>query len=189
MLKTTQNLTISSTIPAIYIPSSSHKSIVLIAHGIMGSKNEYLNTSARIAEKLEEQGYGSLRIDFRGHGDSKKGLSEFSLSSQVEDLCNSITWLLAQGYSKIVLVGISFGAPPAIIASELFKESIKKCVLIAPVLDYKKTFVEPQVSWGRENFGYSNLLRSINGNGLALDTEYVLSPSVLLDMLLVDVPI
>ena len=69
------------------------KITVIMAHGLLGSKNEYLDTQARIAEKLEEHGIGSLRIDFCGHGDSERDLENFSLSSQIEDMSAAIEWL------------------------------------------------------------------------------------------------
>ena len=190
MLQTRQTDIIGTNkdIPAIYIPGNNRVPAVLMAHGIMGSKNEYLDTQARIAEKLEEKKIATLRIDFSGHGDSSRDLSDFSLSSQILDLVSSVRWLMCKGYSSIIMLGVSFGAPPAVLVSMLFREIIKKCVLIAPVTDYRKTFVSPLSSWGEENFGAERILYGINHGGLKLDENYVLSPRVLTDMLLADIP-
>lgn len=190
MLKLLQNTTIPSVnkTPAIYIAGDEEKPAVLIAHGIMGCKNEYLKTSARISEMLESQGFASLRIDFCGHGDSKVNLSSFSLSSQIQDLCAAIEWLNGKGYSRVSLVGISFGAPPVLIVSQLFSKSIDKCVLIAPVIDYKRTFLYPETPWGKEYFGVDKVIKGIEDGGIQLDAGYVLSPRVLTDILLVDIP-
>lgn len=113
-----------------------------MAHGLQGSKDEYLDTQKRIAEKLETFGFGSLRIDFRGHGNSKAPLNEFSLASQVEELSAAVKWLSEKRKNvRIIPMGISFGAPPTLILSELYHNIIEKCVLIAPVTDYKTTFI------------------------------------------------
>lgn len=190
MLKTEQNeiISIHNEIPAIYIPGKKESPVVLMAHGIMGSKNEYLDTQARISEKLECYSIASLRIDFCGHGDSHRDLQDFSLYSQIQDLGDSIQWLMNKKYSSVILLGISFGAPPAIIISSLYSQIVKKCVLIAPVTDYQKTFVFPTTSWGKENFGLNRILSGIRSAGIKLDENYILSSRVLTDMLLVDIP-
>lgn len=193
MLITKKNICISTKdgeqIPAIYEPGEEDKVTVVMAHGLQGSKNEYLDTQARIAEKLQEYGIGSLRIDFCGHGDSKRSLKNFSLTSQVDDLKESIKWLIDnKGIVSIIMLGISFGAPPAILVSELFKDVIKKCVLIAPVVDYKKTFVYPQTQWSSDFWGYEHIIQGICNDGLELDENYVLTGNVLLEILTVDIP-
>lgn len=190
MLKIFKNVTVNfgTEIPAIYIPGDEKRPAVIMAHGIMGSKNEYLDTQARIAEKLEYMGIASLRIDFRGHGDSDRTMKEFSLDTQIQDLCDSIRWMQNKKYSSFILLGISFGAPPAMIVSALYKQIVKKCVLIAPVTDYKKTFIEPITPWGKENFGEERILKGIREEGLQLDADYTMYPGVLTDMLLADIP-
>lgn len=190
MLRTVKNATIdiNNKIPAIYISGDKNRPIVIMAHGIMGSKNEYLDTQARISEKLENLGIASLRIDFCGHGDSDRTMREFSLDTQIQDLRDSIHWSLDKKYTSFILLGISFGAPPALIVSSLYNQIVKKCVLVAPVTDYKKTFVEPTTSWGKENFGAQRIINGIRCGGLSLEDNYTLFPQVLTDMLLVDIP-
>lgn len=190
MIRTKKNTTIdiSNNIPAIYISGANYKTVILMAHGIMGSKNEYLDTQARIAEALEDRGIASLRIDFCGHGDSDRSLNDFCLYSQIKDLQDSIQWLKKQQYESVVILGISFGAPPALIVSALYPDFVSKCVLVSPVLNYKDTFVFPSCEWGKENFGLFRILQGIQNNGISLSQDYTLSPKVLTDMLLVDVP-
>lgn len=190
MLKTIKNIVFNNSdyTPAIYSPGDLDKPLVLMAHGLMGSKNEYLDTLARITERLDEINIASLRIDFCGHGDSTKGLDEFSFSSQVQDLSDAVEWTIKQKYKKIFLLGISFGAPPSIAVSNIYKEYVDNCILIAPVLDYKKTFITPLTVWGMDNFGYKRIIDGLRNDGLKLDTSYVLSKRVLLDMMFVDIP-
>lgn len=185
----TETNTFIDDIPGIYLAGDKMKSAVVLTHGIMGSKNEYLDTLARISEQLEYHNIASFRFDFGGHGDSKRSLDSFSLSSQVSDLNKVISWMLSQGYKKISLMGISFGAPPVIISSVMNKGVIDKCFLIAPVLDYKSTFLFPTTPWGKEFFGLDKVIESLNKGRLYLEENgYYLSEQTLLDILLVDVP-
>lgn len=178
----------SNIIPAIYVPINPGRTVVLISHGLMGDKNEYLNTSARLASAVADKGLSSLRIDYYGHGDSDIPLDDFCFASQIDNLISSLHWLKNAGYKRVVCVGISFGAPPVLELAELYPEIVTACVLIAPVLDYQKTFVQPITDWGHELFGYEKIVRCIHEGGLYLDDNYKLSTRVLLDILNMDVP-
>ena len=176
-------------IPAEYICGEEKKPVVIMAHGLQGSKDEYLDTQKRIAEKLETFGFGSLRIDFRGHGTSKAPLNEFSLASQVEDLSAAVKWLSEKRKNvRIIPMGISFGAPQTLILFELYNHISEKCVLIAPVKDYKTTFLYPKTQWGKDLFGYEKIVEGIRNDALYIEKEYILGRTVLLDILMVDIP-
>lgn len=193
MLITQKNLDIlgerGEKIPAIYISGKPENVTVIMAHGLQGSKNEYLDTQARIAEKLEDHGIGTLRIDFCGHGDSERSLKDFSLQSQISDMVAAIEWLKNEkNVDSIITLGISFGAPPAIVCAEIFKKIVKKCILIAPVTDYDLTFIHPITSWGKEKFGYEKIIKGIQAERLKIDTDYFLYRNVLVEMLITDIP-
>lgn len=176
-------------IPTVYIEGTIGKPIVIMAHGLQGSKDEYLDTQRRISERLNDFGFGSIRIDFRGHGNSKRGLEEFSLESQVEDLITIVEWIKKRVQNvQIIPMGISFGAPPVLILSELYRSIVKKCLLIAPVTDYKKTFLYPETKWGKTIFGYERIIQGIRENALVIEDEYVLKRSVLMNILVTDIP-
>ena len=189
MIRTQQNAVLAGAyeIPAIYSEGAGSRA-VLMAHGLLGDKNEYKDTLALLAERLEETGTASLRIDFCGHGDSRRSLAEFTLASQIQDLAVALRWLLDQGHSELTLLGYSFGAPPVLALASLYPEAVRHCVLLSPVTDYRRSFVEPNTPWNREHFGRERLLAGIRGNGLQLEENYTLSPAVLTDMLLCDIP-
>ena len=190
MIKTERNATIAAgdcEIPAVYTEGAGGRA-VLMAHGLMGDKNEYKDTLALLADRLEAAGAASLRIDFRGHGDSARPLAEFSLASQIQDLAAAVRWLLERGHSELTLFGYSFGAPPVLALACLYPEHVRRCVLLSPVTDYKSSFVEPNTPWNREHFGRERLLAGIRGGGLALEQGYTLSPAALTEMLLCDIP-
>ena len=84
-------------------PAGDPAPVVLLLHGFTGSRNELPTDSvsegvfARTATRLAEAGYASLRIDFRGSGESTADLSfaETTFEGQVADALTAIDWLQA----------------------------------------------------------------------------------------------
>lgn len=163
--------------------------IVLMAHGLLGSRDEYLDTHKRIAVALSSHGVGSLRVDFRGHGASSGNLEEFSIRSQASDLSASIRWI-RETYpeKKVTLLATSFGAPAAILAAISHSDVVDSVVLIAPVLDFRRTFVEPFTAWGQTKFGAKRIVEAISGGSLEIEDGYALSREVLTEIISVSIP-
>lgn len=142
-------------IPALFAitEEAQKEKAYIILHGITTDKNEYLNFNRRLAEILINEGIPSIRIDFRGHGDSSKAQSDFTISSQITDVVATANWLVKEkGFSQIGLIGTSFGAPPCIFTASLLKETISDIILVAPVLSYEDVFVHARTNWGKELF-------------------------------------
>ena len=189
MLRREKNLEIAGedgiAIPAVFTEGKNRKA-VLIAHGICGDKNEWYDTSARIAEKLEEAGIACLRIDFRGHGDSAVPLSSFTPSSQLSDMESAYRWLMEKGFAEVLPLGISFGGPAAIRLTEAHPDRIPACVLIAPVTDYRRNIWKPETDWGKETFA-----EEPDGTGgicYRLSDTYVMGNALISEMKEIDVP-
>ena len=72
--------------------------------------------------------------------------------------------------------------------ASLYPDNVRHCVLLSPVTDYRRSFVEPATPWNRELFGRERLLAGIREGGLQLEAGYTLSPAALTDMLLCDIP-
>lgn len=139
--------------------------VALMLHGITVNKNEYLDFFKDASEYLKDYGIGTLRIDFRGHGESSGTSKDFTVSGQVFDTAASIEYIKKEHPNKnISIVGCSFGAPPAIFAAEHFGELISQLILIAPVLSYKDTFLSAPTEWAKSIFTthkVKNLGRSV----------------------------
>lgn len=73
--------------------------IVLLLHGFTGSRDEKIIPSdgrgifAYVADKLASEGLSSLRIDFRGSGDSDGTFEDTTYSSQIADGVAAIDFL------------------------------------------------------------------------------------------------
>lgn len=67
--------------------------VVLLLHGTGGNKNELGDIYKRLAAKLAEIGYASLRIDFVGGGDSKVPYIKNNFDDSVLDADQAIAFL------------------------------------------------------------------------------------------------
>jgi uncharacterized protein len=159
-----------STLLAGIIAEPNEKPIgaVVLAHGITAEKNEgtfYKTLAAQLAaEKLL-----SLRFDFRGHGESEGASHEMTISGEIEDLSAAINELQARGFKKVAIIAASFGGGIATLYGEHHQEIISSLALISPVLDYRRTFLEPETPWTQEWFSKAALEEAQTTGYLNLD--------------------
>jgi len=146
--------------------------MAVLLHGITTDRNEYLNFYDVLAAKLADQNISSLRFDFRGHGASGEAQKTFSPIGQVLDLVGATNFLHGLDDShkrKLVAFGTSFGAGPAIFLSKLMPQVFSRIYLLAPVLDYKMTFLEPRTNWAQEYFTPEAITAAFKCGFLKLD--------------------
>jgi pimeloyl-ACP methyl ester carboxylesterase len=151
----------------------------IMSHGILESKDEYAGFYTDIAESLARRGVGSIRFDFRGHGDSSGTTMDISVVGDVIDIKTTLRQL-PKGYEgRVSFIGTSFGAGPSIFAAHDLGRRVSALVLIAPVLDYTRTFLEPSTPWARASFT-TEALESLDDRGyLLLDQKAKLSPRLI----------
>lgn len=93
---------------------------VLMCHGFAGQKMGKYRIYVLIAERLSKLGIASLRIDFRGSGESEGSFSDMTIDSEVSDVIKSLEFLRNHPYidsSRIGLLGNSFGGAVAVLAA------------------------------------------------------------------------
>ncbi len=100
---------------------------VIFAHVFTGNKN--LVASKHISRALTMNGFGVMRFDFTGLGESEGDFSDTNFSSNVEDLEAAADYITAHYMAPAVMVGHSLGGAAAIFASSRI-ESIKAVVSI-----------------------------------------------------------
>lgn len=171
----------------LYIPKRVRK-VVLMCHGISSHKQEYLDMFPRLADLLRQQDIGSIRFDYRGHGESSGSSIDFSVVSQLIDVETVVHWLGQQdGLENLPLsyVGVSFGGAPGLFYQKLHK-SFQEISLFAPVLSYWSTFVEPKTDWGKANFCEDAWREAKSKGFLLLDGEFKIGLRLLNELLLLD---
>lgn len=175
-------------IPAIVrVPSGSPQDIVLMLHGITTHKNEFADFLLRLAKNLAEADIASVRIDFRGHGDSALSSRSFSVSSQVLDIVTAIDGIGREYPSaRIHLLACSFGGPAALYASEWREAQVSTVSLICPVLDYRRTFLEPTTDWARALFNKTTIANAWHTGRLAMTDTFDVDLKLLIEMAALD---
>jgi pimeloyl-ACP methyl ester carboxylesterase len=107
--------------------------IITMCHGLTTSKDG--RTYSRLEEILNRKGFSTFRFDFFGHGESEGKFEDITLSEAVIDVLKAILFLKESGYSKIGLMGSSFGGFAALIAASQMPW-LTLLVLKSPVSDY-----------------------------------------------------
>lgn len=117
-------------------PLNAAKSpVVLMCHGLGGHKVGKGRLYVSLAEMLSTLGIGTLRIDFRGSGDSEGEFSAMTIDSEVSDALTALNYLKNSQFidsERIAIFGRSFGGVVAVMAAKRFG-SIKSIALWAPV--------------------------------------------------------
>ncbi len=110
------------------LPADQHPhNFALFAHCFTCNKN--LSAVRNISRALTSQGYGVLRFDFTGLGESEGDFSDTNFSGNVEDLIAASDFLSNTYKSPSLLIGHSLGGAAAIFAAEKI-DSIKAVATI-----------------------------------------------------------
>jgi len=173
----------------LHMPDSSPKGACLLLHGIGTNKDEYLGFFAKIALKLAEAGIASLRLDFRGHGESPLPPDAFTISSQLLDAQAGLSFLRERTtIAKPDLFGCSFGAPPCLYLKAWVPAQLGRITLLAPVLNYRKVFLDPVSDWGKTTFPQAALRRCLEaGKPVPIGENFYMSPVLLANLMHADV--
>lgn len=121
--------------------STTPSPAVLLLHGFATDKNEVNNTNQQIAAALAQRGIISLRIDFRGYGDSAGKPEDFSVMDMIDDAQNAYQFLSAVtgvDQNKMGIIGFSLGAAVALLISERVK--CHALGLLSPALNLLNDF-------------------------------------------------
>lgn len=140
-------------------PVETPKGCIILCHGLSGNKDEWNNLFVELSERLCSNNFKVIRFDFRGHGESGLNPEQMTIAGELLDLKSTIN-KLAKEYSKIGLLGYSFGTQASILYTVEKPGKVKSLVLWAPVLDFNVGFLTPELSWGKSFFdsgGYENL--------------------------------
>jgi uncharacterized protein len=182
-IKTTDGFKLSAA-----VDSGDRPDCVVWLHGISVDKDEYLGLFKDGAEFLNASGYSSIRFDFRGHGKSSGSKLDFTVVGQALDTEAAVTYALQKlpiTPHRIHLAATSFGAPPAIFAALRHPDVISTVALVAPVLSYRRTFLEPETDWAREIFNEESLERLYREGRLYFDDSFFVGQTLVEEMRLI----
>lgn len=93
---------------------------VVMLHGFASFKDEVGDMYKRLAAELGERGIASIRIDFRGWGESGGGMENSTVTGMVEDAAVAYEYLASQDFvdvSQMGVLGFSLGGRIAIVTA------------------------------------------------------------------------
>lgn len=129
------------------IRASGSSGAAVLVHGGGATRDEG-GFFSRIAEGLAAGGVSSLRFDFRGHGVSEGRQEDLTLAGVVNDIRAAADEVRrTTGAERIAVLGTSFGGGLAALFAARYPSRVRSLVLINPLLNYKKRFIDDKPYW------------------------------------------
>ncbi len=100
-------------------PTHGHPSVLML-HGFTGSRSSDHRLMVLLSRYLATLGVASLRIDFRGSGDSQGDFSEMTAGREVEDTVEAFAYLRQYpglDPERVMLLGFSMGGMVAALST------------------------------------------------------------------------
>ncbi|MFK0689121.1 alpha/beta hydrolase family protein [Mesorhizobium sp. IMUNJ 23033] len=124
--------------------------VVLLLHGFTGSRNEWSSEAVkeglfgRAAPVLAKNGIASLRIDFRGSGDSDGKFEDMTVETEITDAQAALDFLStieSVDGKRISLMGMSLGGAVSAAVAGRTKTPLKAVVLWNPGINLPAAFI------------------------------------------------
>ncbi|MEU6014809.1 alpha/beta fold hydrolase [Streptomyces sp. NPDC047515] len=125
---------------------------VLLVHGVSADLDEG-GVFVRLADRLSTRGMTTLRFSFRGHGTSGGTPEGMTIAGEMLDLQAVVEYAAKEFPGPLAVVAASFGAVATGLSMPWLGKRLVGLVLWNPVLDLRRTFLEPELPWGLANFG------------------------------------
>lgn len=128
-------------------PSSSARAVTAFVHGGGVTRHEG-GFFTRLAGGLAAEGIASLRLDLRGHGESEGRQEDLTLSGVLSDIRAAAR--AAQRHNPgvpLYLPAASFSGGISAYYTAEYASEVQGLVLINPLLDYRKRFIEDKPFW------------------------------------------
>ncbi|MGH3670264.1 MAG: alpha/beta hydrolase family protein [Pseudonocardiaceae bacterium] len=147
--------------------------VVVLAHGISTEMDEG-GMFRRLAEALAGQGFGVLQFSFRGHGRSGGTQRGATIAGEMLDLQAAVEHVAERFDDPVSIVAASFGAVSTCMSLPYLDENLRALVLWNPVLDLRRTFIDPSLPWGLENFSLAQQALLSSQGFLLIDGTFAL---------------
>ncbi len=124
--------------------------VVLMLHGFTGSRNEWSSEAVkeglfgRAAPVFAKNGIASLRIDFRGSGESDGKFEDMTVETEVTDAQAALDFLSTNGSvdgKRISVMGMSLGGAVTTAVAGRTKTPLRSVVLWNPGINLPAAFI------------------------------------------------
>lgn len=147
------------------------RGVVVQLHGINADMDEG-GMFRRLAEGLASEGFAVMRFSFRGHGRSGGTERGATIAGEMLDLEAAVESIAGRFETPLAVVAASFGAVSICLSLGYLESRLSALVLWNPVLDLRRTFLEPTLPWGRENFGPAQRAQLASRGFLSIDGTF-----------------
>lgn len=159
---------------AVHSTPGSARGTVLLVHGITVDMDEGGAMFVRLAAGLGAAGFNVVRFSFRGHGSSGGTQRGVTIAGECLDLEAAVHLAKERFPGWFSVVAASFGAVSTVLSLPWLAERLDRLVLWNPVLDLRATFLEPELAWGKQNFGPLQRKLLHENGALLVDGEFEL---------------
>lgn len=166
------------------VASGSDRGTIIQVHGIAADMDEG-GMYARLAGRLAGEGFTVLRFSFRGHGSSGGSQRGATIAGELLDLQAAVDIVRRGCRPPLAIIAASFGAVPVALSLSHLND-LASLVLWNPVLDLRRTFVEPDLPWGIANFGPRQQEDLLRTGSLSIDGAFELGCILFEEMKLYD---
>ena len=125
-------------------PDSSTNRLAVLCHGFLSTKNSTTNKS--LTQLLTDRGIATFRFDFFGQGDSQGPFELLTTTLAIEQAMTAVDVVKAKGFSRIGLIGSSFGGLVSILTTSQ-RQDLACLALKCPVVDFAE---ELRLEFGSE---------------------------------------
>lgn len=141
-------------------PARTSNRAVILCHGFLSNKDS--RTNLRLTQLLVDHGIGTLRFDWFGMGDSGGDFRHIAVATCCDQLERAIDLMRDRGYSKLGIVGSSFGGLLAILVGQRHPE-LRAIGLKCPVPDFPEALDHEFGRAGIEEWQRTNYIPDVTG--------------------------
>ncbi|HHW40319.1 MAG TPA: alpha/beta fold hydrolase [Syntrophomonadaceae bacterium] len=113
-------------------PGRNPEYVVVVCHGFLGTRRGG-GRAVVLGERLAAAGYGVLRFDFAGSGESEGDFASATLTKNAADLQAALDFLTGMGYRKFIALGRSFGGNAVLVGAARDRRIQGVCLWSTPV--------------------------------------------------------
>lgn len=145
---------------AIIEEAVSPQAVVMLLHGINSEKNEG-TLYPELSRHLTDLGYHTFRFDYRCHGDNADAGCLMTIRGETDDFLCSLNYVQKKWQLPVIIIAASFGNVSLLNSYSPERwQHIQGLILLNPVLNLQKTFLESTLPWPQKSFhsaAYENL--------------------------------
>lgn len=138
------------------------KALVILCHGITVDSTEG-GFFIEFEKLLIASNYIVVRFDFRCHGKSSGLPKDLTLSGEYIDIDTVFNFIKNNFNYPIYIEATSFSGSAVIKKFYNVEQDCRGLILFNPVINYKKTFLEPSTSWVKSILDTTNQINNDSG--------------------------